>query len=212
MTSGRTLPALSDAKGSVTGLLNSTGSLAGGTTYAYDPLRGPHPGPKLVDNPWLFQGQGSAFDACHMGARYYQPGIERWTQQDPASVARAWLDQNRYLFARDNPIDHTDSTGLQTGSASICFIVCLAYAWGASSSSYSYSLGAGVGSPGVSVSYNPYGSASPAGTSGEYECGVGNVNVSTNKSGQISGAVGVPTEETPVCSATTYSTINVPVP
>jgi RHS repeat-associated protein len=43
-----------------------------------------------VDNPWPFQGQYSlledqskTFAFHHMGARYYQPSTERWTQEDP---------------------------------------------------------------------------------------------------------------------------------
>ncbi len=115
---------LSDALGTVTGLVNSSGGLVGGTAYTYDPYGTMTGGQTSVDNPWLFQGQysvfedqGSTFGLNHMGARYYQPGIERWTQQDPQGITiggESPLDQNLYLFAADNPINRTDPTGQQS--------------------------------------------------------------------------------------------------
>ena len=126
---------LFDAKGSVTGLVNSTGSLVGSTAYTYDPYGNLTQGQTSVDNPWLFQGQyslledqGSNFSLYHMGARYDQPGIERWTQQDPNVSGKSPLDQNRYLFTADDPVNHTDPTGLQqdtcseTGTLAACSV------------------------------------------------------------------------------------------
>jgi RHS repeat-associated protein len=109
---------LFDAKGTVTGLANPTGSLIGGTPYAYDPYGTLTQGQTSVDNPWLFQGQyslledqNSTFGLYHMGARYYQPAIERWTQPDPSVSGQSPLDQNRYLFGADDAINNTDPTG-----------------------------------------------------------------------------------------------------
>jgi RHS repeat-associated protein len=127
-----------DAKGSVTGLINGSGSLAGGTTYGYDPYGNLTQGQTAVDNPWLFQGQyslledqGSSFGLYHMGARSYQPGIERWTQQDPGFSTSSPLDQNLYLFAADDPVNHTDPTGRDfcTFMPQLCGIPPLTGGW-----------------------------------------------------------------------------------
>jgi RHS repeat-associated protein len=109
---------LADAIGSVVGLVKPDGTLAGGTAYNYDPYGNLTQGQTAIDNPWLFQGQynlfedqSSTFGLYHMGARYYQPAIQRWTQQDPQVSGRSALDQNRYLFGADNPINNADPTG-----------------------------------------------------------------------------------------------------
>lgn len=111
---------LADAKGSIVGLVKPDGTLAGGTTYAYDPYGNLTQGQTTVDNPWLFQGQyslfedqASSFGLYHMGARYYQPSIERWTQPDPGGSNESALGQNHYLFVSDDPTNNTDPTGRQ---------------------------------------------------------------------------------------------------
>jgi hypothetical protein len=48
----------------------------------------------------------------HMGARYYDPTIARFTQQDPQSGnLSSPLTLNRYLYANDNPVNSCDPTG-----------------------------------------------------------------------------------------------------
>jgi RHS repeat-associated protein len=113
---------LADAIGSIVGLVKPDGTLAGGTPYAYDPYGNLTQGQTTVDNPWLFQGQyslfedqGTNFGLYHMGARYYQPSIQRWTQPDPTGLnsTKEPLEQNPYLFASADPINNTDPTGRQ---------------------------------------------------------------------------------------------------
>jgi uncharacterized protein RhaS with RHS repeats len=45
-----------------------------------------------------------------MGARYYSPGMGRFTQQDP--LGRSVFTANRYAYADCNPANKTDPTGL----------------------------------------------------------------------------------------------------
>jgi len=49
------------------------------------------------------------------GARYYDPNLGRWTQQDVLSGRIATpLSTNRFAYAIDNPTNHTDPSGLCT--------------------------------------------------------------------------------------------------
>ncbi len=41
-----------------------------------------------------------------MGARYYQPELERWTQQDPSGQ-----EANAYLYVGGNPVNFVDPSG-----------------------------------------------------------------------------------------------------
>jgi RHS repeat-associated protein len=47
-----------------------------------------------------------------MGARYYSPGMGRFTQVDP--LGRSVYEANRYWYADCNPANATDPTGLLT--------------------------------------------------------------------------------------------------
>ncbi len=42
-----------------------------------------------------------------MGARYYQPELGRWSQQDPSGQ-----EANAYLYVNSNPVNFVDPTGL----------------------------------------------------------------------------------------------------
>jgi uncharacterized protein RhaS with RHS repeats len=42
-----------------------------------------------------------------MGARYYQPELGRWTQQDPSGQ-----DANAYAYVGGNPVNFVDPSGL----------------------------------------------------------------------------------------------------
>lgn len=48
----------------------------------------------------------------HFGARYYQPGIARWTQRDPLDQSSDLAEANPYLYASSNPVNRIDPSGL----------------------------------------------------------------------------------------------------
>ena len=48
------------------------------------------------------------------GARYYNPGEGRWTQNDTLDIPLDPNNANRYAYAADNPINFTDPTGLDS--------------------------------------------------------------------------------------------------
>lgn len=66
----------------------------------------------LPDNPWRYAG--GALDSTglyHFGARYYDPAIGRWTQQDSVVSLGDPGNGNRYAYAGDDPVNNVDSTG-----------------------------------------------------------------------------------------------------
>jgi RHS repeat-associated protein len=103
---------LVDGLGSVVGLVNSSGVLQ--NTYHYDPYGLTTSSTGTVVNPWRFAG--AYFDTqtslYKMGARYYDPSLMRWTQQDPdAGRLVDPVSMNRYLYAGCNPSSLTDPSG-----------------------------------------------------------------------------------------------------
>ena len=48
---------------------------------------------------------------AYHGARYYAPWLGRWTRPDPAGLVDG---TNRYRYARNNPIGHSDASGTQS--------------------------------------------------------------------------------------------------
>ncbi len=59
-------------------------------------------------NPWRYAGQyqDTSTGLYKMGARYYQPELGRWSQQDPSGQ-----DGNAYAYVDGNPVNFTDPTG-----------------------------------------------------------------------------------------------------
>ncbi len=49
-----------------------------------------------------------------MGARYYQPELGRWTQQDPSG-----LEVNAYLYVGANPVNLKDPSGYAPDSETV---------------------------------------------------------------------------------------------
>ena len=102
-----------DGLGSVRQLVDTTGQID--TNYAYDPFGVPVVGGE-VPNPYQFTGE--AWDAevelLYLRARYYQPEIGRFVTKDPWAGN---VDQpgtlNRYMYVTNNPVNHTDPSGLQ---------------------------------------------------------------------------------------------------
>jgi len=203
-----------DGHNNPAGLVTNFGSLAyllnfdpyGGTTVAQN-----SGGSGYVDNPYGYAGGiGShTTQLIKFGARWYDPTTGTWTQQDTLNAPLDPHNGNRYVYAADNPINNADPNGASSSSASLCVFVCISFATGSSDDgSYSFSAGVGVGSPGISVSYSGSGTAADSGVSGEYECGAGPFIRGYNTSGEQSSGVGIPSAETPECSATTYFTGN----
>ncbi|NMP21578.1 RHS repeat-associated core domain-containing protein [Sulfobacillus harzensis] len=106
---------LLDAQGSVVGLTNGSGTLV--DSYTYEPYGGIQSQTQNVAQPfkWIGAVYDSATGLYHIGARYYDPNFDRWTQMDPSGYASVnpmnpqTLDL--YTYAADNPINYVDSTG-----------------------------------------------------------------------------------------------------
>ena len=113
-SSGDTDFYLTDGLGSVIGMVDGNGNLV--NSYAYHPygtaLGTPTQG---VSNPMQFAGYYNDTPASlyQVGARYYDPSIQRWTQQDlltqqPGSTQTAAA---QYTYAGDDPTNYTDPSG-----------------------------------------------------------------------------------------------------
>jgi RHS repeat-associated protein len=104
-------------------LTNSSGTISAVDSYKYDPFDGKVSAIGTVANPWRYVGQylDTETGMYHMGARYYDPTIARFTQQDPQAgqLARP-LTLNRYLYANDNPVNSCDPTGESSSSTGVC--------------------------------------------------------------------------------------------
>jgi RHS repeat-associated protein len=48
----------------------------------------------------------------HFGARFYDPSLARWTQEDPLAAVASRQDANRYAYAGGNPVMNADPSGL----------------------------------------------------------------------------------------------------
>ena len=111
---GKTHYYLFDALDSVVGLTDSqTGN--DDNMYDYDPY-----GQMIAQqegetgNP--FKYASGYFDSntnlYHFGARYYDPSLGRWTQQDPVAGSLGDLrSADRYAYANDDPVNMVDPSG-----------------------------------------------------------------------------------------------------
>jgi RHS repeat-associated protein len=107
---------LLDGRGSVTGLVDSTGSFS--AYYSYDPfgrlLYMSDTNGTAAANPWRFAGQyQDGTGLYHMGERYYDPSVGRFTQQDALTSILDPKQWNRYVYVGDDPINFVDSSGLK---------------------------------------------------------------------------------------------------
>ncbi|MGB8343537.1 MAG: RHS repeat-associated core domain-containing protein [Ktedonobacteraceae bacterium] len=104
---------LLDAQESVVGVMDSSGNLI--DSYVYDPFGNLFEQNETVANPWQYASGylDSTTGLYHFGARYYDPTLGRWTQEDPASPTLASPDSlNRYLYVDDSPVNGTDKSGM----------------------------------------------------------------------------------------------------
>lgn len=102
-----------DGLGSVVALTDTLGNVV--NRYQYDPygnLVGTTT--EAVANPWKFTGGylDSQTGLYEFGARYYDPTLGRWTQQDSNTGSIA--DQgtmNRFVYAGNDPVNQVDPSG-----------------------------------------------------------------------------------------------------
>lgn len=102
---------ITDKLGSIADLTDQNGNLT--NQYAYDPYgqttSTTGTTPNLVGYAGGLQTPGGLY---HYGARYYDPGVGRWTQQDPLNQANDPGQANRYAYVGGNPINLVDPSGL----------------------------------------------------------------------------------------------------
>ncbi|AGL18967.1 RHS repeat-associated core domain-containing protein [Actinoplanes sp. N902-109] len=133
-----------DGLGSVVGLISDTGVLAGQRTYdPYGKLLSTTTatGDNELKNTILgfaggiVDGDIAKGELVKFGARYYDPAIGRFTQQDALNQIGDPKNGNRYAYAGADPVNNVDPNGFQTQSigGEICFgvpvCVGLSYDW-----------------------------------------------------------------------------------
>jgi RHS repeat-associated protein len=103
---------LADNIGSTTGLLETASGGSIVKNYSYTP-----------DGVATASGSGTATDLqfaggytlasglVHFGARYYDPNLARWGQEDPVSQFEDLAQGNRYVYVGGDPINRVDLTG-----------------------------------------------------------------------------------------------------
>lgn len=98
-----------DGLGSVVALSDAAGVMQ--ATYSYDAFGQVLDETGTVDNPYGFTGRRLDDDTglMYYRARYYDPEIGRFTQEDPSGIDDGL---NLYAYVNNNPISKVDPTGL----------------------------------------------------------------------------------------------------
>lgn len=101
---------LHDRLGTTTGLLEGSSIVR---DYTYDPdgqdTSTDDTGPSIA----LRYAGGLRLDGLdHFGARYYDAGTARWTQQDPLDGSSELTRNSRYSYVAEDPLNQTDPGGL----------------------------------------------------------------------------------------------------
>ncbi|MFG3101732.1 RHS repeat-associated core domain-containing protein [Streptomyces sp. NPDC048182] len=110
-TGGKTYVYLTDAIGSVVATADTDGNKVDSYTYSPRGVRIMDQSDEPVDQPYRFAGNyQDRTGLYHLGARYYDANIGRFTQPDPSGQ-----EKNPYLYAEGDPINRIDPTGLWTG-------------------------------------------------------------------------------------------------
>lgn len=109
-----------DGFGNVTGLIRSDGSLE--RKVSYDPFGSLAAGSSpVLDFGFKGREHDAATGLVYMRARWYDPELGRFISEDPAGLE---ADVNRYVFARNDPINLSDPFGLDP-----CSTDALAEGW-----------------------------------------------------------------------------------
>jgi len=100
-----------DGLGSVTSLSDSNGALA--STYAYDAFGNLTVSTGTLGNPFQYTGReyDSETGLRYYRARYYDPSIGRFINEDPAQLRGG--QNNFYAYAWNSPLGFRDPTGKQ---------------------------------------------------------------------------------------------------
>jgi len=80
------------------------------------------------NNPYRYVGQlgyythwmdPSLSDLLHLGVRFYEPGVGRFSQVDPAGEGWNW-----YVYVRNAPVQRIDPTGRKSGRSKDVCVAC----------------------------------------------------------------------------------------
>ncbi|MFJ1585964.1 RHS repeat-associated core domain-containing protein [Streptomyces sp. NPDC088197] len=107
-TGGKSYYYLTDADGSVLGLVDNAAHRV--NTYTYNPTGMPRTGGVSETVPQPYRYHDAYLDPTglyKMGARYYDAVTERFTQTDPSGQ-----ETNPYAAFGADPVNHTDPNGL----------------------------------------------------------------------------------------------------
>ncbi len=121
---GKTHYYLFDDLDSVVGLTDSQTS-NDDNMYDYDPYGQMKSEQEGETNP--FKYASGYFDTntnlYHFGARYYDPSLGRWTQQDPVAGSLGDLGSaDRYVYANDDPVNKVDPSGEFTCGGALAWL------------------------------------------------------------------------------------------
>ena len=112
---------LTDGQGTIIALTDASGHLI--NSYTYDPNGNRTTSTGSAPNYLGFQGGYlTAGNLYHFAARYYNPASTAWTQQDPLNQISDLTQNDRYLYAGDNPINYSDVKGTSFLSGLVCSI------------------------------------------------------------------------------------------
>jgi RHS repeat-associated protein len=101
---------LNGTLGSTIALTDTSGAIV--RSYSYDPDGNATSTGSGATTDLKFAGGHQIGGLYHYGARYYDPGIARWTQQDPINQYDDLTAANRYAYAAGNSINASDPAGL----------------------------------------------------------------------------------------------------
>jgi RHS repeat-associated protein len=84
--------------------------------YGEATVSGAQPGSQKYANAQWNDGDALlALGLVQLGARLYDPAIGRVLSRDPLIITRTASTTNPYAFADNDPVNHSDPTGLQGG-------------------------------------------------------------------------------------------------